>query len=266
VNPGIPGAPIQPNDPNQPVDPNQPQPFQPNDPNQPQQPGQPVPGQPVAYPPQPGAPGQPFIPGQPYNPNQPYTPGQPYNPNQPYNPGQPYNPNQPYPNQPYNPNQPGGGSLRGGGGFGGRGGQAVGQFGGDPNSGQFNPNAPNPAANLIQTILTTPRQPPSNLNAGNGAAPGTIGAGIAGVASKYEGEGIKVINDKKKYKEWEFVYDFKNDRSRAGVLPGQTNVGTGIGSPNGPAPPSPLTPTNPGLNPNPATSNPTSPNPSSPNQ
>jgi hypothetical protein len=31
------------------------------------------------------------------------------------------------------------------------------------------------------------------------------------VASKYEGKGIKVYNERAKYEEWEFVFDMRND-------------------------------------------------------
>jgi hypothetical protein len=52
------------------------------------------------------------------------------------------------------------------------------------------------------------------------AAAPTIGGGIAGVASKREQEGIKIYNTKKKYNEWEFVYDVTKDKTRgAGAIP-----------------------------------------------
>ena len=35
----------------------------------------------------------------------------------------------------------------------------------------------------------------------------TIGGGIAGVASKYEAEGIMVINQRTKINEWEYIFD-----------------------------------------------------------
>ncbi|HWP85732.1 MAG TPA: hypothetical protein VNN17_11110, partial [Terriglobia bacterium] len=38
------------------------------------------------------------------------------------------------------------------------------------------------------------------------------GGGIAGVASKNEGEAIKVFNNYKHYNEWEFVFDISTDR------------------------------------------------------
>lgn len=62
----------------------------------------------------------------------------------------------------------------------------------------------NPAADMIRNILTTPR--PGGMPTAN---PGglTIGGGIAGVASKAEGEGVKVYNDHTLYEEWEFIFD-----------------------------------------------------------
>jgi len=107
---------------------------------------------------------------------------------------------------------------------------------------QNTPNAPpSSAANIINQILTTPR--PGGLNGVGGADPnasaggvtsltggtsntgtplgqtmgGTqIGGGIAGVASKYEQEGIKSYNGRTSYDEWEFVYDLTKDKNRGG--------------------------------------------------
>ena len=41
--------------------------------------------------------------------------------------------------------------------------------------------------------------------------------GIAGVGGAAEGQGIHVINDHSKYKEWEFIYDIKNDKTAIGA-------------------------------------------------
>jgi len=41
--------------------------------------------------------------------------------------------------------------------------------------------------------------------------------GIAGVGGSAPGEGIHVINDHTKYKEWEFIYDIKNDKTAIGA-------------------------------------------------
>jgi hypothetical protein len=70
---------------------------------------------------------------------------------------------------------------------------------------------PTNAAQLIQGILTSPRP---------GGAPGSLqggstgqvqGGGIAGFASKFEGEGIKIYNEQTEYQKWEFVYDMSKD-------------------------------------------------------
>jgi hypothetical protein len=45
-----------------------------------------------------------------------------------------------------------------------------------------------------------------------------LGAGIAGVASKLEADSIKVYNEREKYNEWEFVYDFSKDKKRGGGI------------------------------------------------
>ena len=197
-----PGEPAQP-----PADPNAPQ-----DPSQPQTPGQqPVPGQPI--PGQQPVPGEPAAPqGPPQAPIQfpPVFPG--------VNAGQTPNPspNQ-FPNQP--PNQFGNQAANPG--------QSPSPFQQNPgfqqgNLGQQVPgqagvqgpgNQPQSAANLIQQILTTPRQPPSSIA---GFTSGNTG-GIAGVASTADGKGIHVVNDHAKYKEWEFVYDLKKDKTVVGA-------------------------------------------------
>jgi hypothetical protein len=54
----------------------------------------------------------------------------------------------------------------------------------------------------------------------------SIGGGIAGVASKFEGAGIKVYGDRTKYNEWEFIYDVRKDPSTA---PGRPGLPTALG-------------------------------------
>lgn len=247
INPGLNMAARRPSDrvigggQEQPVDPNQ---TQPPDPSQyPQQPGQPgYPGQPV-YPGQPGQPGTPQYPGQPQVPGQPGVPVYPGQSGVPVYPGQPQVPGQPaqYPSQPLpqdpsqvqpvypgqqsqNPPQPGG--------YPGLSGAAPGIPGQQPFAGQAGspvpaipgvpgvqnpgtPGAPNQAANLIQQLLTTPRQPPSSIGNTNAVTGGMTG--IAGVGGSAPGEGIHVIGDHKKYKEWEFIYDIKNDKTAIGA-------------------------------------------------
>ncbi len=73
-----------------------------------------------------------------------------------------------------------------------------------PSAGPPRVTADNPALDAIRRQLT---------GGSSSAFPGNsnIGAGIAGVASKSDGEGIKVYNDRTKYKEWEFIYDPRKD-------------------------------------------------------
>jgi hypothetical protein len=78
------------------------------------------------------------------------------------------------------------------------------------------------AADLIRNLLTTPR--PGGLaglrQAQGGATPGnqpSFAEGIAGVASKVEERGVKVYQEREYYNEWEFVYDYRQDASLAGI-------------------------------------------------
>jgi len=105
--------------------------------------------------------------------------------------------------------QPGGGSNS----FGPGGGPVP---GGMPNGVQVNP-----AAALIQNILTRPN-PQGLANLQQGGASQGLGGGIIGVASKVDAEGIKVYKEKTNYKEWEFVFDPTKDQKTAqGQVPGQ---------------------------------------------
>jgi len=71
--------------------------------------------------------------------------------------------------------------------------------------------AGNPALDMIRNMLMRPN--PQGLRAIQVAASqqSTGPAGIAGVASKLEAEGIMVYNDRSKYNEWEFLYDPRLD-------------------------------------------------------
>jgi type II secretory pathway pseudopilin PulG len=118
------------------------------------------------------------------------------------------------------------------------------------NNGQrpLTPEQISPALGVIQQLLTQPRQPPpgvlgsatvpsggatglggtpaTSMSGGstftlsgpalNGTTAGGLGqmgaGGIAGVASKYEGRGIKLINERERIEEWEFIYDFAKDK------------------------------------------------------
>ncbi|MGD0199178.1 MAG: hypothetical protein ABSD27_00350 [Bryobacteraceae bacterium] len=57
----------------------------------------------------------------------------------------------------------------------------------------------------------------------------SIGGGIAGVASKFEGAGIKVYGDRTKYNEWEFIYDVRKDPSTAPGRGGPLGPPTSLG-------------------------------------
>jgi len=119
---------------------------------------------------------------------------------------------------------------------------------GSPIPGQPVPGGPpggiavNPATQLIQNILTRPN-PQGLANLQGGAGVQGLGGGIAGVASKYDAEGIKVYKEKTNYKEWEFVYDpSKEQKGGQGQVPGQIpgqvpgqvqGQGTGFGQPPG---------------------------------
>jgi hypothetical protein len=124
-----------------------------------------------------------------------------------------------------------------------------------PGQQQQQPNGPpTSAANMINQLLTSPR--PGGLPGFGGAqiagAPGapvvptvapaaapasatttpqTIGGGIAGIASKLEQKGIKLYNDKKKYNEWEFVYDITKDPTRTAVAPAPAANANGAAAP-----------------------------------
>jgi type II secretory pathway pseudopilin PulG len=113
----------------------------------------------------------------------------------------------PPPGNSFNPGAPNPGTLPPG----------VGPGGGFPGPAQTLPGQgpANPALQQIQNLLTSPRP-----NTGGGPVPGPVptgamgappGAafvgGIAGVASKYEGEGIKRIHDRSRIDEWEFLFD-----------------------------------------------------------
>ncbi|HEY7388953.1 MAG TPA: hypothetical protein VH640_10630 [Bryobacteraceae bacterium] len=84
-----------------------------------------------------------------------------------------------------------------------------------------NPGAQNAAANMINNILTGPRQGGIGGGIGGGGQPTTgpqgqqIGAGIAGVASTSEAPAIMEYNDHDHYNEWEFIYDMTKQRQTA---------------------------------------------------
>ena len=101
---------------------------------------------------------------------------------------------------------------------------------------QMNPGAQSAAAAMINGLLTTPR--PGGMPT---TMPGaTLGGGIAGVASKFEAEGIMVINDRTAINEWEYIFDATkwrvppNPVSGTVGTPQQPMGGSPGGTPTGP--------------------------------
>jgi hypothetical protein len=101
-----------------------------------------------------------------------------------------------------------------------------------PPAGFGSPAMGTSAADLIRNLLTTPR--PGGLAGLRGAQAQSnqpsFAEGIAGVASKVEQRGIKVYNEREYYNEWEFVYDYRQDATMAGLMggagqPGNINPG-----------------------------------------
>jgi len=228
--PQQPGQPPQPGQPGQPVQPGQPiQPGQPVQLGQPGQPGQPQPGLPPGFPIPGRAPNQPNQPNQPNNNNQggystvgnygstvgtgPVTGSQPNAPSFPGQlppgvPGPPAN-SQNFGGTPAYPNMPG----------------AQGNPPNYPQPGMtINPNQQSAAQNLIGNLLTTPR--PGGLQALQGQGQ-TIGGGIAGVASKAEGDSIMIYHDHQDYSEWEFIFD----PTKAKYPPPNPVTGAALGTP-----------------------------------
>ena len=78
----------------------------------------------------------------------------------------------------------------------------------NPSANGAPPAPPNQALNMINQILTTPRQPPPGVGPGTGNQP-TVGGGIAGVASTFTGPTIKSYAEKTKFEEWEFVFQLQ---------------------------------------------------------
>ncbi len=137
-------------------------------------------------------------------------------------------------------------------------------------TGPVGTNPSNPAAGIINRLLTTPatgavlgvqQAATTQQQVGGGAMTGGLttgsvssysvpqgttspqqqigGGGIAGVASQLEAEGIKVYNDRTKYNEWEFTYNPRLDPLAASLTApgGQPNRGApGVTLPGGTQP------------------------------
>ena len=104
-----------------------------------------------------------------------------------------------------------------------------------------NLQANNAALDLIQRALTQPR-PGGLAGVPSQSSTQSMGAGLVGVASKFEGETIKVYHEREKFEEWEFIYDLKNDRAALGgagglgVQQGQQGQGQRPGQGQGQSP------------------------------
>jgi hypothetical protein len=96
-------------------------------------------------------------------------------------------------------------------------------------------NQQSAAASMIGNLLTTPRPGgmPTNMQGT------TVGGGLAGVASKYQAEGIMVINQRTKINEWEYIFDSTKYRAPPNPLTGPApalptglpgNTGTPVGT------------------------------------
>jgi len=103
-------------------------------------------------------------------------------------------------------------------------------FGNNP--GLQNPQNLNGGPTLGDLGLGSPR--PNGFQGLPGMGGTQIGGGIAGVASESKTPSIIVYNERKKYNEWEFVYDKSKDRGLAGVQSNGGAPGTPVGQmPNG---------------------------------
>ena len=96
--------------------------------------------------------------------------------------------------------------------------------GGQPGGIGISPQAQAAAANLIQGLLTQPR--PGGMQGLPTQGTTIMGNGIAGVASKAEGDSIMVYADHSNYNEWEFIYD-----PMKFVVPPNPNTGSSVGTP-----------------------------------
>jgi hypothetical protein len=95
-----------------------------------------------------------------------------------------------------------------------------------PQPGGITAGGPVSPANLINNLLTQPRNIGNPQVIGPGAA--TIGGGIAGFASNLDADSIMVCGDHTNYKEWEFIFD--PSKWRAPANPNNKVLGTPIGN------------------------------------
>jgi hypothetical protein len=89
-------------------------------------------------------------------------------------------------------------------------------FGSQPGAGQAGTSAQSGTTPFGSTTGTNTAATGNSGTPITGTTGQTIGGGIAGIATKGDGEGIKIYNDSSKYKEWEFIYDLSKDTSMTG--------------------------------------------------
>ena len=121
-----------------------------------------------------------------------------------------------------------------------QGGQIGVPFGSQGPNGPNLQNGQNPALQMINQLLTSPRQ--GGIQVGQvagGPLAGSMPTGIAGVVSKHRGQGIKVLEERTKIHEWEFIYDVRKDKSLQkgmGTQPGGQLPGSGLTNSTGVGP------------------------------
>lgn len=104
-------------------------------------------------------------------------------------------------------------------------------------AGTQGPGSSNGALGLINQILTTPRQPPAAASTSSSSNVTSGGLGLAGVASTYDGPTVKVYKDRKKFKEWEFIFDMQSLTPQPPGTTAATGTNTGTGqNPSGGGP------------------------------
>ena len=97
-------------------------------------------------------------------------------------------------------------------------------------SGTPTPTVPQAVTNAIFNPSATGRSAFGNPQ----PSAGGMGGGIAGVGlpAEMKGEGIMVVKDRSKYREWEFIYDPKEDKNIVGAAAAAQNAGAGGPAPN----------------------------------
>lgn len=108
---------------------------------------------------------------------------------------------------------------------------------------------PTSGADMIGSILTTPvpgglqgLQQRRGISAGGTSATQSLGAGIAGVASRFEMRGIKVFAEQESIHKWEFVFDARKQQQSRTNTNTPRRQGSFSGQPGSPSQPPPRSP------------------------